>query len=162
MDPEVCREHLAEILAEEAGLLGELRALLEREYEVLGTRDAVAVERTMRDRQDRMGALTRLEEQRRSLCSMHGYSADRIGLEHLMMWCDPEGTLVSRLRECAKGAAACRDLNDRNGTVVNAKLRRVEGLLGALTGRSASPPADTYSSRGSTTQTGPGRVLGAA
>ena len=162
MDPEVCREHLAEILTEEVGLLGELRALLEREYEVLGNRDAVAVERAMLDRQDRMGALTRLEDQRRHLCSMHGYSGDRMGLEHLMMWCDPEGTLVSRLRECAKGAAACRDLNERNGTVVNAKLRRVEGLLGALTGRSAAPPADTYSSRGSTTQTGPGRVLGAA
>ena len=161
MDPEVCREHLAEVLAEEVGLLGELRALLERENEVLGTRDAVAAERAMVARQDQMGALTRLEEQRRALCSMHGYSPDRMGLENLMMWCDPEGTLVSRLRECAKGAAACRELNERNGLVVNAKLRRVEGLLGALTGRPAAP-ADTYSSRGSTESTRPGRVLGAA
>ena len=161
MDPEVCREHLAEILVEEAGLLGDLRALLEREAEILGSRDAVAVEKTMLARQDQMAALTRLEEHRRSLCSMHGYSADRMGLEHLMMWCDPEGTLVSRLRECAKAAAACRDLNDRNGTLVNAKLRRVEGMLGALTGRAATP-ADTYSPRGSTEPSRPGRVLGAA
>jgi flagellar biosynthesis protein FlgN len=161
MDPEVCREHLAEILTDEVGLLGELRALLERESEVLGTRDAVAVEKALIARQDRMSALTRLEEQRRALCSMHGFSADRIGLEHLMMWCDPEGSLVSRLRECAKGAAACRELNDRNGTLVNAKLRRVEGLLGALTGRPATP-ADTYSARGSTEPSRPGRVLGAA
>ena len=161
MDPEVCREHLAEILTDEVGLLGELRALLERESEVLGTRDAVAVEKTLIARQDRMSALTRLEEQRRALCSLHGYSADRIGLEHLMMWCDPEGSLVSRLRECAKGAAACRELNDRNGTLVNAKLRRVEGLLGAMTGRPATP-ADTYSARGSTEPSRPGRVLGAA
>ncbi len=161
MDPEVCREHLAEILTDEVGLLGELRALLERESEVLGTRDAVAVEKVLVARQDRMSALTRLEEQRRALCSMHGFSADRIGLEHLMMWCDPEGSLVSRLRECAKGAAACGELNDRNGTLVNAKLRRVEGLLGALTGRPATP-ADTYSPRGSTEPSRPGRVLGAA
>jgi flagella synthesis protein FlgN len=161
MDPEVCREHLAEVLAEEVGLLGELRALLERESEVLGSRDAVAVQQAMMARQDRMGALTRLEEQRRALCSLHGFSADRIGLEHLMMWCDPEGSLVSRLRECAKGAAACRELNDRNGTLVNAKLRRVEGLLGTLTGRPATP-ADTYSPRGSTEPSRPGRVLGAA
>ena len=161
MDPEVCREHLAEILTDEVGLLDELRVLLERESEVLGTRDAVAVEKSLIARQDRMSALTRLEEQRRALCSMHGYSADRIGLEHLMMWCDPEGSLVSRLRECAKGAAACRELNDRNGTLVNAKLRRVEGLLGALTGRPATP-ADTYSARGSTEPSRPGRVLGAA
>jgi len=134
LDRDVCREHLAEVLAEEASLLVELRSLLEREYEVLGTKDAIAVERTVLARQERMGALTRVEEQRRSLCSLHGYSADHAGLERLMVWCDPQGTLVSRLRDC--------------------------GLLGALTGRGSS--ADTYSSNGSTAPTRPGRVLGAA
>ena len=160
LDRDVCREHLAEVLVEEAGLLDELRSLLEREYEVLGTKDAVAVERAVLARQERVGALARVEEQRRTLCSMHGYSADHAGLEGLMVWCDPQGTLVSRLRECAKRAADCRDLNERNGTLVAAKLQRVEGLLGALTGRSSS--ADTYSSNGSTAPTRPGRVLGAA
>jgi flagella synthesis protein FlgN len=160
LDRDVCREHLAEVLAEEAGLLDELRSLLEREYEVLGTKDAVAVEKTVLARQERVGALARVEEQRRSLCSMHGYSADHAGLEGLMIWCDPQGTLVSRLRECAKRAADCRDLNERNGTMVAAKLKRVEGLLGALTGRPTS--VDTYSANGSTSPTRPGRVLGAA
>lgn len=160
LDRDVCREHLAEVLAQEAGLLDELRTLLEREYEVLGTKDAIAVEKTVLARQERMGALARVEEQRRSLCSLHGYSADHAGLEGLMVWCDPQGTLVSRLRECAKRAADCRDLNDRNGTLVAAKLQRVEGLLGALTGRGSS--ADTYNANGSNAPTRPGRVLGAA
>jgi flagellar biosynthesis/type III secretory pathway chaperone len=160
LDRDVCREHLAEVLAEEASLLVELRSLLEREYEVMGTKDAIAVERTVLLRQERMGALARVEEQRRSLCSMHGYSADHAGLERLMVWCDPQGTLVSLLRQCAKYATDCRDLNDRNGSLVSVKLKRVEGLLGALTGRGSS--ADTYSSTGSTAPTRPGRVLGAA
>ena len=160
LDRDVCREHLAEVLAEEAALLGELRTLLEREYEVLGTKDAIAVERTVLARQERVGALARVEEHRRSLCSLHGYSADYAGLEGLMIWCDPQGSLVSRLRECAKSAADCRDLNERNGTLVSAKLKRVEGLLGALTGRSSS--ADTYNANGSNAPTRPGRVLGAA
>jgi flagellar biosynthesis protein FlgN len=160
LDPDVCREHLAEVLAEEAGLLAELRSLLERESEVLASKDAVALEKTVLARQERVGALARVEEQRRSLCSMHGYSADRAGLEGLMVWCDPRGTLVSRLRECAKIAADCRDLNEHNGTLVAAKLRQVEGLLGALTSRSST--ADTYSANGSTAPTRPGRVLGAA
>jgi flagellar biosynthesis protein FlgN len=159
-DRDVCREHLAEVLAEEAGLLDELRALLEREYEVLGTKDAIAVEQAVLARQERVGALARVEEHRRSLCSLHGYSADYAGLEGLIVWCDPQGTLVSRLRECAKRAADCRDLNDRNGTLVAAKLKRVEGLLGALSGRSSS--ADTYNANGSNAPTRPGRVLGAA
>lgn len=160
MDPDVCREHLAEVLAEEAALLTELHSLLEREFEVLGTRDAVALEKAVLARQERMGALARIEEHRRGLCSMHGYSPDYAGLERLLVWCDPHGTLVSRLRECARRAADCRDLNDRNGTLVQAKLKRVEGLLGALTGRPAR--ADTYSPNGSTAPTRPGRVLGAA
>jgi flagella synthesis protein FlgN len=160
LDRDVCREHLAEVLAEEAGLLDELRTLLEREYEVLGTKDPIAVEKVVLARQERMGALVRVEEHRRSLCSLHGYSADYAGLEGLMVWCDPRGTLVSRLRECAKRAADCRDLNERNGTLVAAKLQRVEGLLGALTGRASS--ADTYNSHGSNAPTRPGRVLGAA
>lgn len=160
MDADVCREHLAEVLGEEVGLLAELRSLLEREYEVLGARDAVALEKTVLARQERVGALARIEEHRRSLCSMHGYSPDYAGLEGLLVWCDPQGTLVSRLRECAKRAADCRDLNDRNGTMVSAKLKRVEGLLGALTGRSSA--ADTYSANGSAAPTRPGRVLGAA
>ncbi|HWW78845.1 MAG TPA: flagellar protein FlgN [Steroidobacteraceae bacterium] len=160
LDRDLCREHLAEVLAEEAGLLDELRALLEREYEVLGTKDAIAVEKTVLARQERVGALARVEEHRRSLCSLHGYSADYAGLEGLIVWCDPQGTLVSRLRECAKRAADCRDLNERNGTLVAAKLKRVEGLLGVLTGRSSS--ADTYNANGSNAPTRPGRVLGAA
>jgi flagellar biosynthesis/type III secretory pathway chaperone len=160
LDRDVCREHLAEVLAEEAALLGELRTLLEREYEVLGTKDAIAVEKAVLARQERVGALARVEEHRRSLCSLHGYSADYAGLEGLMVWCDPQGTLVSRLRECAKSAGDCRDLNERNGTLVSAKLKRVEGLLGALTGRSSS--ADTYNANGSNAPTRPGRVLGAA
>jgi flagella synthesis protein FlgN len=160
LDRDVCREHLAEVLAEEAALLGELRTLLEREYEVLGTKDAIAVEKAVLARQERVGALARVEEHRRSLCSLHGYSADYAGLEGLMVWCDPQGTLVSRLRDCAKSAADCRDLNERNGTLVSAKLKRVEGLLGALTGRSSS--ADTYNANGSNAPTRPGRVLGAA
>jgi flagella synthesis protein FlgN len=160
MDPDVCREHLSEVLIDEAALLAELEYLLEREYTVLGSKDVAVLESTVQARQERVGALARIEEQRRSLCSMHGYSPDLSGLEDLLVWCDPRGSLVSRLRECARRAANCRDLNDRNGTLVAAKLKRVEGLLGALTGR--PDKADTYSPNGSTAATRIGRVLGAA
>lgn len=160
LDPDVCREHLAEVLAEETTLLAELRGLLDREYEVLGSKDTVALEKTILARQEKVCALARLEEHRRSLCSLHGYSPDYSGLERVLVWCDPRGTLVSHLRECAKLASECRDLNDRNGTMVSAKLKRVEGLLEVLTGRVST--ADTYNSHGSAAPTRPGRELGAA
>lgn len=161
MDPGVCREHLTTLLREESELLAQLEELLAQESRVLETSDIQTLERTTRARQERMGALARIEEQRRSLCAMHGFSADRMGLDGLMAWCDSEGNLLSRLRECAERAVRCRDLNDRNGIIVGARLKRVEGMLDALTGRPTR--SDTYGPRGLTgPNTRPGRVLGAA
>jgi flagella synthesis protein FlgN len=161
VDPGVCREHLTTLLSEESDLLAQLEELLSRESRVLETTDIRTLETTTRARQERMGALARIEEQRRSLSALHGFSADRAGLEGLMAWCDGEGKLLPRLRECAERAVRCRDLNDRNGIIVAARLKRVEGMLDALTGRPAR--SDTYGPRGyPRSNTRPGRVLGAA
>ncbi len=161
MDPAVCREHLSALLAEEAALLEQLETLLTGEASVLQTADIRALEGTTRARQDRMGALARLEEQRGVLCALHGFAADRAGLEALMAWCDPQGTLTECLRDCATRAVRCRDLNDRNGILVTARLKRVQGMLGALTGRPAR--LDTYGPRGQCCGGTPwGRSLGAA
>jgi len=161
VDPGVCREHLTTLLREESALLGELEELLRRESGILETSDVQALEATTRARQERVGALARIEEQRRSLCALHGFSGDRAGLEALMAWCDGQGTLLPRLRECAERAVRCRDLNDRNGIVVAARLKRVEGMLGALTGRPSR--TDTYGPKGyKGTGSRPGRVIGAA
>jgi flagella synthesis protein FlgN len=160
MDQNVCRETLSGMLVEEAGLLAQLEDLLEREQEVLKAKDVAAINATALERQERIGALARLEEQRRSLCALHGQTADLRGLEKVMAWCDPKGTLVPRLRDCAERAAKCRDLNDRNGTLVNARLKRVEGLLNVLTGRVNS--VHTYGPKGACGPSRSSRVLGAA
>lgn len=161
MDPVVCREHLTTLFREESALLAELEELLTREGRILEGPDIQAIETTTRARQERMGALARLEEQRRALCALHGFAADRAGLESLMAWCDPNGSLIARLRDCAARAVRCRELNDRNGVMVSARLKRVEGMLGALTGRPTR--LDTYGPKGHPTGSArPGRVLGAA
>jgi len=146
VDAEICREHLGTLLTEEIAALRDLEDLLTREYEVLGAKNVAAIERTALVRQQMVGDLARTEEQRRSLCTMHGYSADWVGLESLMRWCDPQGTLLSRLRECARRATQCRDLNDKNGILVAARLKHVEGLLTALTGGANRPV--TYGPKG--------------
>jgi flagellar biosynthesis/type III secretory pathway chaperone len=146
---------------EEALRLAELEELLAREQRVLESNDIGALESATRARQERMGALARIEEQRRSLCTLHGYCADRGGLDALISWCDPRGSLLPRLRECADRAVRCRDLNDRNALVVAARLKRVEGMLGVLAGRPAQ--SDTYGPRGLTHPSARlGRIIGAA
>lgn len=148
LDSGVCREHLGTLLTEEVDALRELEELLIREYDILGAKNVAAIERTALVRQEKMGHLARTEEQRRQLCTLHGYTPDWVGLESLMQWCDPEGTLLSRLRECARRASRCRDLNDKNGTLVAARLKQVEGMLATLTGSSSQPM--TYGPKGST------------
>ncbi|MGC8520841.1 MAG: flagella synthesis protein FlgN [Steroidobacteraceae bacterium] len=161
MDPGVCREHLTELFREESALLVELEQLLICEARILDGSDIQQIEQTTRARQERMGALARLEEQRRSLCALHGFACDRAGLEAVMAWCDPSGTLTAALRECAARAIRCRELNDHNGVLVTARLHQVESLLGTLTGRPTRP--DTYGPRGyGAASLRSGRVLGAA
>jgi flagellar biosynthesis/type III secretory pathway chaperone len=160
MDPEVSRDYLASLLGEETGVLGQLEELLLREHEVLQAGDAVALNAMAPTRQERIGALARIEEQRRSLCRSHGQSADSAGLENLMMWCDPTGSLVSRLRECADRASRCRDLNDRNAILVSTRLKHVADRLEVLTGR--NPQGNTYGPKGTAAPARAGRVLGAA
>jgi flagellar biosynthesis/type III secretory pathway chaperone len=158
MDQALCRDHLAELLGEEIVLLTELQQLLEEEHDLIGTGEPEALLRTTAARQERLGALARIEEQRRTLCSLHGESADGAGLERLRQWCDPQGVLAPRLAECLGRAMRCRDLNDRNGLMVAARMKRVAELLQTLTGRIARSP--TYGPRGYSAGAPAGRVLG--
>jgi flagellar biosynthesis/type III secretory pathway chaperone len=161
MESQACRDHLATLLSEEVDSLGQLEELLQREHEVLGARDPAAIEHAAHLRAERVGALARVEEQRRSLCTLHGYSPDKSGLESLMIWCDPQGSLLQLLRECAQRAIRCRNLNDRNGVLVAARMKHVEARLAVLSGRTNTPV--TYGPNGSSEQTPRrGRVLGAA
>src|SRR3569833_3245988 len=130
-DIEVCREHLGALLTEEVDALRDLEEILVREHDVRGARNVAAIERTALVRAQMMGDLARTEEQRRALCTMHGYSPDWMGLEGLMSWCDADGTLLSRLRECAQRATRCRDLNVSNGTLVTTRMKQVQDMLHA-------------------------------
>ena len=146
MDAALTRDTLARLLAEENAALGEFAGLLDKEHGALRGRDIDALEALADARQASVVKLLKVEEERRSLCSMLGYDTDLAGLAKLIAWCDPARTLVKRYDEYATRARDCRDLNTRNGVLVGAQIKRVEGLLGAMTGASAEPRA--YGPRG--------------
>ena len=137
MDANLTREHLARLLAEENTALADFESLLDREHAALKSRDIDALEALADSRQDSVTRMLKLEDERRSMCGMHGYDTDLTGLAKLIAWCDPARTLMARYDECATRAKRCRDLNDRNGILVSAQMKRVEGLLGAITGTPA-------------------------
>jgi flagella synthesis protein FlgN len=157
MDATLCKDHLQRLIADENRLLGELESLLDQELGFLNNSDIDALEQAGERRQTCMSALIRVEDERRSLCSMSGKTANLRGLEELLKWCDPKGSLQSHWAECAARATRCRDLNDRNGMVVAARMKRVEGMLNVITGRAQSPT--TYGPQGAYTQAPVGRMV---
>ena len=139
MDASLTRDHLARLLADENSALAEFEMLLDREHAALRSRDIDALEQLSGARQSSVTSLLKLEDERRSVCSMHGHDTDLTGLARLIAWCDPQRTLIAAYDECSTRARKCRDLNDRNGLLVGAQIKRVEGLLGAITGTGPAP-----------------------
>jgi flagellar biosynthesis protein FlgN len=139
VDAALTRDTLARLLACENAALHEFEILLDKEHGALRSRDIDALEALAEARQASVIKLLKIEDERRSLCSMLGYETDLAGLARLIGWCDPARSLVKPYEECATRARRCRDSNDRNGVLVGAQIKRVEGLLGAITGTSAEP-----------------------
>ena len=139
MDAALTRDTLGRLLAEENRALAEFETLLDKEHGALRSRDIDALEALADARQASVIKLLKIEDERRSLCSMLGFETDLAGLAKLIAWCDPGRWLNKAYEECATRARRCRDSNDRNGVLVGAQIKRVEGLLGAMTGTSAEP-----------------------
>jgi flagellar biosynthesis/type III secretory pathway chaperone len=139
VDQNICREHLEKLISEEVSALTRLETLLDKEHAILISNDVDELDRTGDARQACIGELVRIEDERRSLCRMLNVPADPQGLERLLTWCDPSHSLKRRWAGCTERASHCRDLNDRNGALVTARLKRVEGMLDLLTGRANQP-----------------------
>lgn len=139
MDATLTRDHLANLLAEENTALAEFETLLEREHAALRSRDIDGLEALSGARQNSITRMLKLEDERRSVCGMHGYETDLSGLARLIAWCDPRRSLTPAYDECSARARKCRELNDRNGVLVGAQIKRVEGMLGAITGTRPAP-----------------------
>lgn len=157
MDQNACRAQLANLLAEETGLLEELGRQLQREHQFLTSNDVESLEGASSVRQHTVSKLLRLDDERRALCGLMGRSTDRVGLAALFAWCDPAGSLGPVQSRCADLAAACRAQNERNGALVTARLTRVTGMLDMI---SSNATARTYEPRATRSAAAPaGRLV---
>src|SRR5882724_9067277 len=94
MDQAQCRERLARLLSEESIALNELSVLLDREHGFLEANDVTSLEGATRERQRCVARIFRVDEERRALCRDMGRDVDLKGLEDLLRWCDPRGSLA--------------------------------------------------------------------
>ena len=158
MDPVVCRDHLDKLIAEESSTLDQLLQLLDREHELLVANDVDGLDRAGVARQNCVGTLLRIEDDRKSLCRALNVPTDVHGLDRILAWCDPSKQLRRRWSEINERATRCRSANDRNGALVTARLNRVQGMLEIVTGRAGQPKV--YGRQGAfESQPRAGRVL---
>jgi len=157
MDPTQVREKLGNLIRDEHLALNELSTLLDREHGFLEANDVVSLEGATRERQRCVARIFRVDEERRALCRDMGRDVDLKGLEDLLRWCDPRGSLAGSWAQCSEAAARCRNLNDRNGALVAARLKHVQARLGTLI--SSRRDASTYGPKGAYSQASTGRVL---
>ena len=132
MEPSACRAELARLIPAETDSLAELARLLDREHQHLVANDVVALESAIRERQQCVARIVRVDAERSALCRKLKHTPDAKGLEALLRWCDAQGTLAAGWARCAELARKCRELNDRNGALVGARLKHVQGRLAVL------------------------------
>jgi flagellar biosynthesis/type III secretory pathway chaperone len=146
MEPQACLAQLSRMLADETSLLAALARQLQHEHELLVANDVEGLEQAAAARQNSITSLARLDQERRSLCRLLGRNADQLGLAELLKWCDPAASLVPAHAAASRQAQLCREQNDRNGALVNARLNRLSGMLEMMNGGSAT--SRIYESRG--------------
>jgi len=159
MDPASCRDRMSKLIGEEVSGLNQLGALLEHEHGLLAAGDVVSLEAAINERQRCVGRISRIDEERRAICRAVNVTLDAQGLEKLMRWCDPNGTLATRWAECSAAANRCRMLNDRNGALVSTQLQHVRARLSTLL--QSTRETLTYRRNGGYSQGSTGRVLAA-
>jgi len=157
VDPAACRQHLAQLIAEQVTALSELAVLLEREHTHLLDNDVAALEAAIRERQQCVVRLVRVDEEYRTLCRGLNHSTDPEGMQRLLRWCDPNGELAVAWSQCTASASRCRALNDRNGALVGARLKHVQARLELLIKGRRDPV--TYGPHGSYAVGPVGRVV---
>jgi flagellar biosynthesis protein FlgN len=160
VDPIQCRDLASRLLDEEAQTLIELETLLAREHQILiRNQHAEALEDACAARQICMGTLLRIQEERRGLLRMLGLRHEPQSVVALLDFCRAEAHLRQRWADVSSAAQRCRDLNDRNGALVQSRIRRVAGMLEILTGQSRAAPV--YGPRGEQGATRAGALLAA-
>lgn len=129
---------LSELIDRELQLTHELGEALAAETDALRTVDPGALDTATARKQICIEDLSALDAQRRQLCSSAGLTADRSGMERLLLLADAKGALTDRWHTLLTKLETCREANNSNGAMVRLQKRRVTEALGILHGEAAN------------------------
>jgi flagellar biosynthesis/type III secretory pathway chaperone len=132
MDQEA-RRHLEDLLDREIEAARTLAATLSAERTALTGQSPHAVQQLATEKTQILGAIEKLEAERRTLCPTPGFA-------HLAE------TVAERWRALMELMAGCRTANEVNGHIIHVRQHQVRQLLDIVRGG----PAITYSPQGKT------------
>ena len=138
----------ARLLQQEAAVVKALQAVLKREHQALGKRDAAAITTASAEKEPLLGQLEQLAKQRNQILQQVGLGIDKPGFEAFIesdgsgllrkFW----GVLEELLRECQKQ-------NQVNGILLESGKQVTQQAVSILTGREIEQD-DLYDQRGKT------------
>ena len=108
MDSTLYRGQIANLLQDEEAQLEKLVRLLETEYAAILANNLEALDERGNARSRAMGALLKIQDERRSMLTLLNYPDTHAGLEQMLRWSDPGNGLTANWKRCAELATRCR------------------------------------------------------
>jgi flagella synthesis protein FlgN len=158
MSAEGTQQSLQTVLSQEATCSERLLACLQAERKALSRRDMEALQKTIQEKLQHTQQLEQLDQQRESLVTELGYSADSAGMKQCFASLPNRDSATQLWQQVLNNIEACRNSNLTNGGVLEASRQHVEQVLCILRGQSATPAL--YSPNGDTSTNLGQRELG--
>jgi flagellar biosynthesis protein FlgN len=136
---EVRQESLFDALREELSGAEALRAVLEREADVLKALEIADLDAVVDDKRVAVAALQTAAERRNSAVAALGFAGSAAGVVAFMNTREPTAELRELWRRLEAEITACAELNRHNEIVNRGGQRRIQQLMRLLRGESAEP-----------------------
>lgn len=139
-------EQFRNVLRQEAEEVERLLEALNREHEVLLSRDTDAISAVVAEKEEALGRLNALAGQRKALLKQAGYSDDKAGFSAFLE-SDSSGTMTELWHSLEEGLRACQQQNQINGMMLESSRQQTEQMLQLLLGHGHK--TELYDQRGS-------------
>ncbi len=137
----------AQILQSELDQLLLLEAVLGQEHEGLKLRDADAIAKNTKQKQDLISAIEALGRERQGLLQGAGLGNDQ---EATLAFIDAEPQLRSKWDELEAVLLRCQKQNQINGMLLEKGKQQTQQILGILLGEGSRKETELYDAKGST------------
>lgn len=124
----------ARLLQQETAAIKALLVLLAQERQALGERDASVLATTVHEKEQQLGLLDQLAQQRSQLLQQAGLTADKTGFEAFLE-SDGSGQLANFWTGLEGLLRECQQQNQINGSLLETNKQVVQQALSILTGR---------------------------